>query len=93
MYGLVWWFLGPLTLMPLFMGMGLGGNWNGGAMVQAAPTLLGRVGRGFTLLPELVSPVDMEPFPDASNVRHKRAELHTEPPRLIGSSFVASDER
>ena len=26
-YGLVWWVLGPLTLMPLFMGMGLGVNW------------------------------------------------------------------
>ncbi len=49
MYGLVWWFLGPLTLMPLFMGMGLGVNWNGGAMVQAAPSLLGHLVFGATL--------------------------------------------
>ena len=27
-YGGAWWVLGPLTLMPLFMGMGLGVNWN-----------------------------------------------------------------
>ena len=26
-YGLAWWILGPLTLMPFFMGMGLGVNW------------------------------------------------------------------
>ncbi len=49
MNGLVWWFLGPLTLMPLFMGMGLGVNWNGGAMVQAAPSLLGHLVFGATL--------------------------------------------
>ena len=40
--------LGPLTLMPLFMGMGLGVNWNGGAMVQAAPSLLGHLLFGAT---------------------------------------------
>jgi hypothetical protein len=28
LYGVIWWFLGPLTLMPLFLGMGLGVNWN-----------------------------------------------------------------
>ena len=27
-YGVIWWLLGPLTLMPLFMGMGFGVNWN-----------------------------------------------------------------
>ena len=42
-YGLMWWFVGPLTLMPLFMGMGLGVNWSGNAMVQAAPSLLGHL--------------------------------------------------
>ena len=26
-YGALWWLLGPLTLMPLFLGMGLGVNW------------------------------------------------------------------
>ena len=36
-YGALWWILGPLTLMPLFMGMGVGANWNVAAFVQAMP--------------------------------------------------------
>lgn len=40
-YGTAWWFLGPLTLMPLMMGMGLGVNWNLTAATQMAPSLLG----------------------------------------------------
>ena len=31
LYGGVWWILGPLTLIPLMMGMGLGVNWDGAA--------------------------------------------------------------
>ncbi len=27
-YGVIWWLLGPLTFMPLCMGMGFGVNWN-----------------------------------------------------------------
>lgn len=42
-YGLVWWFLGPLTLMPLFMGMGVGVNWTGAAMTAAMPSLVGHL--------------------------------------------------
>ncbi len=42
-YGLIWWFLGPLTLMPFFMGMGLGVNWNVAAMGQAMPSLVGHL--------------------------------------------------
>jgi len=42
-YGMVWWLLGPLTLMPLFMGMGLGSQWNAGAMQGALPSLMGHV--------------------------------------------------
>jgi len=42
-YGFVWWILGPLTLMPFFMGMGLGVNWNIAAMGQAMPSLLGHL--------------------------------------------------
>ncbi len=41
LYGGVWWLLGPLTLMPLFMGMGLGVNWNFGAAQAMAPSLVG----------------------------------------------------
>ena len=42
-YGAAWWVLGPLTLMPLFMGMGFGVNWNMAAVVQAMPSLMGHL--------------------------------------------------
>ncbi len=42
-YGVTWWILGPLTLMPLFMGMGLGVNWNVTAMSAALPSLVGHL--------------------------------------------------
>jgi uncharacterized membrane protein YagU involved in acid resistance len=42
-YGLAWWFLGPLTLMPLFMGMGVGVNWTATAMTAAMPSLVGHL--------------------------------------------------
>jgi len=42
-YGFAWWLLGPLTLMPLFMGMRLGANWSTGGMAQAMPSLVGHV--------------------------------------------------
>jgi len=40
-YGAVWWFLGPLTLMPLMMGMGV--NWNLAAATQMLPSLMGHL--------------------------------------------------
>ena len=43
LYGAAWWFLGPLTLMPLFMGMGLGVNWNAAAAVAMLPSLAGHL--------------------------------------------------
>ena len=42
-YGGLWWILGPLTLMPLFMGMGIAVNWNAAAVVQAMPSLMGHL--------------------------------------------------
>lgn len=42
-YGFVWWLLGPLTLMPLGMGMGLGVNWTIAAAVAAVPSLVGHL--------------------------------------------------
>mgnify|MGYP001563120901 CR=1 FL=1 len=42
-YGAVWWLLGPLTLMPLFLGMGLGVNWNPAAASGMLPSLFGHV--------------------------------------------------
>jgi len=43
LYGAIWWLLGPLTLMPLFMGMGLGVNWNLVAATKMLPSLVGHL--------------------------------------------------
>ena len=48
-YGFAWWILGPLTLMPFFMGMGLGVNWNVAAIGQAMPSLVGHLIFGVVL--------------------------------------------
>ncbi len=48
-YGGVWWILGPLTLMPLFMGMGFGVNWNATAAAAMLPSLVGHLIFGGTL--------------------------------------------
>ena len=41
LYGGIWWILGPLTLMPLMMGMGL--MWTVAAATQALPSLMGHL--------------------------------------------------
>ena len=43
LYGGAWWLLGPLTLMPLLMDMGLGVNWNAAAASQMLPSLVGHL--------------------------------------------------
>ncbi len=48
-YGGAWWVLGPLTLMPLFMGMGLGVNWNAAAAAAMLPSLVGHLMYGGVL--------------------------------------------
>ncbi len=42
-YGAAWWLLGPLTLMPLFLGMGFGVNWNLIAATKMLPSLMGHL--------------------------------------------------
>ncbi len=42
-YGGAWWILGPLTLMPLLMGMGFGVNWNAAAATAMLPSLVGHL--------------------------------------------------
>ena len=49
LYGGVWWTLGPLTLMPFLMGMGLGVNWNATAAANMLPSLWGHLIFGFFL--------------------------------------------
>ena len=41
LYGAAWWLLGPLTVMPLLMGMGLAANWNAESAVAMLPSLVG----------------------------------------------------
>jgi hypothetical protein len=48
-YGIAWWLLGPLTLMPLFMGMGFGVNWTLGAAQSMIPSLVGHIMYGVVL--------------------------------------------
>ena len=48
-YGGAWWILGPLTLMPLFMGMGFGVNWSATAAVAMLPSLVGHLMYGTVL--------------------------------------------
>jgi hypothetical protein len=49
LYGGFWWLLGPLTLMPLLMGMGLGVNWNAAAAAAMLPSLVGHLVYGAVL--------------------------------------------
>ncbi len=37
-YGFIWWILGPLTMMPLMMGMGL--QWSAAAVASTIPSLI-----------------------------------------------------
>lgn len=46
-YGLVWWFLGPLLIMPLWLGMGVMLHAEG--MKMALPSLWGHLVYGFLL--------------------------------------------
>ncbi len=48
-YGGAWWILGPLTLMPLLMGMGFGVNWNAAAAAGMLPSLVGHLMYGGVL--------------------------------------------
>lgn len=43
-YGLAWWFLGPLTLLPVFLGSGI--QWSLAAALAAYPSLLGHLAYG-----------------------------------------------
>ncbi len=43
LYGAAWWVLGPLTFMPLFLGMGFGANLNFTAAVNMFPSLVGHL--------------------------------------------------
>ncbi len=46
-YGAIWWLLGPMTLMPLMMGMPLG--WSAGSAAAMMPSLIGHLTFGVLL--------------------------------------------
>ncbi len=46
-YGLIWWMLGPLTLMPWLLGQGV--QWSLSAAQEAFPSLIGHLLYGITL--------------------------------------------
>ena len=48
-YGALWWILGPLTLMPLLLGMGWGVNWSFAAAGKMVPSLFGHLLYGIVL--------------------------------------------
>ncbi len=51
-YGALWFLLGPLTFMPLMMGMGLQGvaaSWSLGTMARMMPSLMGHLAYGGVL--------------------------------------------
>ena len=47
LYGVIWWFLGPLVIMPVWLGMGL--QLSAAGMTMALPSLWGHLVFGFIL--------------------------------------------
>jgi uncharacterized membrane protein YagU involved in acid resistance len=48
-YGTIWWFIGPLTLMPLLLGEPVGNHWSIGGALAAFPSLIGHLVFGVIL--------------------------------------------
>ena len=48
-YGAVWWFIGPLTLMPKLLGEPVGTTWNFDTMLSMFPSFIGHVVYGAIL--------------------------------------------
>ena len=76
LYGLAWWFVGPMTLMPLALGMHVGNLWSLANVFRTFPSLIGHlvfgailgmtVGafRDASLPPEAQPEEDAERFPE-----------------------------
>jgi hypothetical protein len=43
MYGGIWWFVGPMTLMPLLLGMEVGSQWTLTNLFRTFPSLIGHL--------------------------------------------------
>jgi len=48
-YGCLWWLVGPLTLLPIFLGKGLFASWNVAGISAALPSLVGHIIFGLVL--------------------------------------------
>lgn len=64
LYGLIWWVLGPMTLMPWLLGMGIGSQWNLANIFRTFPSLIGH------LLYGAILGMTVGWFPDASLPAH-----------------------
>ncbi len=49
LYAAAWWILGPVTLVPLLLGEGIGTHWKGLALIRLLPSLFGVVTSGAVL--------------------------------------------
>lgn len=43
LYGVIWWFLGPMTWMPLLLGMPIGSQWTLAGLLNTFPSLIGHL--------------------------------------------------
>jgi hypothetical protein len=43
LYGVIWWFLGPMTLMPLLLGLSVGSQWTLAGLLHTFPSLIGHL--------------------------------------------------
>ncbi len=69
MYGAIWWFVGPMTLMPLLLGMEVGSQWTLASVIRTFPSLIGH------LLYGAILGMTVGAFRDASlPVKHPVAE-------------------
>lgn len=48
-YGIFWWFLGPLTILSVIIGKPIGSLWNSEAMRMALPSLYGHIVYGLIM--------------------------------------------
>ena len=94
-YGLAWWFVGPMTLMPLALGMDVGSLWSLANVFRTFPSLIGHlvfgailgmtVGafRDASLAPDARPEEPADRFPDLQPVEDAPAEAHA--PEIVAA--------
>jgi uncharacterized membrane protein YagU involved in acid resistance len=89
-YGLIWWMLGPLTLMPWLLGQGL--QWNLEAAQSAFPSLIGHVIYGvvLALAYSLLNQIWRTLFVDSDPLLREPEGPGTRSLRALGTGMMAS---